>query len=117
MRLRAFISDRPTRVYRLRYENPQFLRENGKPHFREITVPVGFGRFRRGREADALEIAERRLAEAYGKLAFDREDRVRRGTPDAGPIPGHVDPAAEKIRMIPDAHQDGYELVSVERVR
>lgn len=127
MSLRRYISARPTAVFKFRYENPDFLRENGKPHFRVITVPVGFGRFKPGREADALEIAERRLNEAYGQAALDREERIRLGTPvhDAegtlieyqGGIPGHIDPAADKIRHIPGLHQDGYKLVSAERVK
>lgn len=117
MRFRAFVGSGPTRVYRLRYENPGFLRENGRPHFREITVPVGSGRFKLGKEADALELAERRLSESYGRAALEREARVREGSESAGPIPGYLDPAAETLRRIPDAHQDGYELVSVERVK
>jgi hypothetical protein len=119
MRLKAFLSNgKPHRVYKLRYENPNYLRENGKPHFRVITVPVGWGRFERGTEAAALELAERRLSEAYGAIAYQREAGIREGTHGSFPaIPGYVDPAVEKIRHLPDAHQDNYQLVEVRRVK
>ena len=108
---------RKPKVWVLRYENPTYLRENGKPHFREVTVTAPTA-------AEARLIADRRCGEAYGNAALEREQRIRNGvegeTEDGKkfwvipPVTGYIDPAAQKLREIPGAHHDGYVLVSVQ---
>lgn len=103
--IRALLSSRP-RLFRVRYERPDGC-------YREITVPVGKGRLRLGSEAQALEIAERRLSEQYGDTLFllEQQERVRRENPH------YQDPAAELVRRSPGLHQENYTLVSVKEVR
>lgn len=102
MALRRWHSKRATRVYHFRYE-----RADGQ--FREIAVPVGRGRFRLGSEAEAKEIAERRLSEQFGDACLAAEARRREAEP------GFTDPAAEVLRGTFDLHQDYYELVETRR--
>lgn len=99
----GFFSSKPT-VYRFRYEH-----ENG--HWREISVPVGAGRFRRGSQKRALEIAERRLHEQYGDGVFAHENRVRQTLGNDS----IVTPEANLLRGNPDLHQSNYRHVSTSK--
>jgi hypothetical protein len=93
---------RPTRVYSFRYE-----RADGE--FRTISVPVGYGRFKVGSEAEAKEIAERRLSEQFGEMCFTLEARRQEVEPN------FVCPGAELLRGTTDLHQNFYALVAVEK--
>jgi hypothetical protein len=118
MGLRRILSPRASRVYKFRYENPDFLMESGKPHYREITAVAGEGRGKVGSEAEARDLADRRLSEQYGQALLDREQRVREGNGNpAQAIPGYEEVAAQRLRADPRLHQDNYVLVGVQRVK
>lgn len=103
MSVRSTLSSGPT-VYRFRYERPDGA-------YRNITVAVGRGRFRRGRQTDAHEIAERRLSEQYGQALFIMEQQQR----ETNSV--YIDATAERIRNSQGLHQDNYTLVSVVEVK
>lgn len=111
MGLRRILSPRASRVYVFRYENPAWLMENGKPHFRTIRAVAGEGRGKLGSKAEAQALAERRLSEQFGYAAFEKETMIRQQ------VAGYLDGAAERLRQEPRLHQDNYVLVSVERVK
>jgi hypothetical protein len=98
-----YVQKRPTNVFRFHYAN-----EEGQA--RSISCPVGWGRFNRGTEDAAYELAERRLGEQFGDECLAKEDRIReqRGN--------YQDPGAQLLRDRPEIHQDNYTLVKVERL-
>jgi hypothetical protein len=111
MGLRRILSPRASQVWKFRYENPDFLMESGRPHYREITAVAGEGRFRRGSKEEALALAERRLSEQFGQALVSLIEQKRET------VAGWTDPAAEKLLADPRIHQDNYHLVSVQRVK
>lgn len=111
MGLRRILSPRASRVYKFRYENPDWLMESGRPHYREITAVAGEGRGRLGNEAEARELAERRLSEQYGD-ALIQQVLDRRET-----VAGYSNEAFERLEAEPRLHQSQYQLVSVKRVK
>lgn len=93
-KLVKFLQKRPTAVYEFRYE-----REDGM--HRTITCPVGWGRAKRGKYDDALELAERRLDEQFGAKSIDAARKI------------------DNVALVeerPDLHQDNYTLVSVREI-
>lgn len=94
MRPRKFLSKKPAAIYKFRYE-----RNGGQA--REISVPVGFGRLRRGRLEAAREIAERRLDEQYGDMSIFHAEQIN-----------NYCLVVDK----PDLHQSNYRLVGVKKV-
>ena len=104
MSMRTVLSKKPTALYSF-----EFRLDDG--HARFITVQSGVGRFGRASEADALELALRRLNEQYGDQVFADELRKQLA------MPGYVDPGAALLRADPSLHQSNYRLVGATRVR
>jgi hypothetical protein len=95
MALRDIFGTGPSQVWRFRFE-----REDGE--FREISVPVGLGRFKQGSEEEARTLAEQRLQEQFGDAIPDND----RGAT-----------ARELMAQYPDLHQENYRFVSARRLR
>ena len=104
MSLRRWASHGPSAVWEFRYE-----RKDGTGHFRTITVPVGHGRFRRGEEKAAREIADRRLNEQFGYQPRPDVDEDGNEVTVFDVLPQH------RGQERPDLLQENYELVSVTR--
>jgi hypothetical protein len=85
---------RPTAVYEFRYERADGMH-------RTITCPVGWGRFKRGKEDDAFELAERRLGEQFGQESINYAHSINN---------------VAQVEERPDLHQDNYELKQVTKL-
>lgn len=89
-----YVQNRPTAVYEFYYERPDGMS-------RTITAPTPKGRFKRGKEDLARELAERRLSEQYGEQSIAYARKINNQA---------------LVEEYPDLHQDNYQLVSVRKL-
>lgn len=86
----------------------RYAREDGQ--YREITVS-------KSTEAEARELADRRLSEQYGDACLAAERQIADAQAEQGvPVENrHVSAAAQLLRDNPALHQDNYTLASVKQ--